>query len=303
MPIYAKFQKASFSGINFPYSQITIQGGLRHHVHEFPHSAGGDLEKMGRKVYVIRFRCPFHDLPGSDLEQSFPQLFPNRLQNLIALFDKETTAELVVPSLGTIKVAATDWQGRAEMSEALSGETWDIEFTEDEERASLIKDIPKYGVAAMRAAGDNLAEQAKKAYDEGRVPGLFELINDAITEVDGVLGEADAYTRLVAAKIHAVADLCGRADREIDELQSPMNHVLLEALKSVWANAVDLSENFGETQDILVYRVPKLMGIGQVSANVYGTTERAFEIMQFNAIPDPFAIPAGTELNYLSDAA
>lgn len=302
MPIYDTFQKAAFNGIVFPYSQIAIKGGIRHHVHEYPHSAGGDVEKMGRKLYTFRFRVPFHDLPGSDLERDFQGLFPDRLKNFLALFDRQATAELVVPSIGTMKCVATDWDGTADMAEALSGETWNFEFIEDEDRASLVKEIPNLGVHALKASALELQTKADK---HGFKPGLFQAINDAVTAVDAVFGVADQNSRLVAAKISAVADLCGRADREIDEFLNPMNHLVLEALKNLWANAVDLAENAPGVAggELVTYRVPRLMSIGEVATNLYGSADRGADIMVLNPIDDPFEIKKGTNLKYLKDAA
>lgn len=306
MAIYETFQSAQFGPIKFPYSQFTIKGGIRFHQHVFPHSPGSDIEKMGRKDYVFRFRVPMHDLPGSNLERDFPQLFPNRLANILALFDRQATRDLVVPSLGTIKALATDWDGTADMGEALSGESWNFEFIEDQDKASLIGDLPGYGMAGLQQAADDLAKKALDAYKKIglRVPGIFERINDAVGVVLGALGTADAYSRLVAAKIEGLAQLCATADNQIDELQDPLNHAMLEALKNVWANAVDLGESLpGIGPAVSIYRVPSLMSIGQVSTNLYGTSERGFEILQLNAIDDAFAIKAGTSLTYVSGLA
>lgn len=301
MPTYPDFQKASFNGTEFPYSQVTIKGGIRHHVHEYPHSPGGDIEKMGRKLYSFRFRVPFHDLPGSKLDQLFPNLFPGRLQTLIRDFDQQFSAALVVPSIGTIQCVATDWDGTGEMADAISGETWNIEFLEDVDQDSLFDSSPALGIHAMGAAAETLQTKAEEHEFE---PGVFQAINDAVGSVLGVLGEADQYSRLVAGKIEAVANLCGTADRELSELQDPMNHVVLEALKDLWANAVDLSQNIPGTGGgpISTYRVPKLMSVGQVASALYGRADRGFDIMQINAIDDPFAIPAGTTLKYVKAA-
>lgn len=295
--IYKTFPSAQFGPVKFPYTQFTIKCGIRHHVHEFPHSAGGDIEKMGRKLYSFRFRIPFHDLPGSNLERDFPQLFPNRLQNLLALFDRQATLPLVVPSLGTIKCVAVDWDGVADMAEALSGDTWNVELLEDEDRASVFATPPQYGVASMLNANEELQNRAAAA---GFKPSIFQKINDAVAAVDGILGRADQYNRLVAAKIHAVADLCGKADREIDALQEPINYLILEALKAVWVNAMDLSENVpGIGPAVAIFRVPTLMGIGQVSTSIYGTSERAMDLLKLNTVEDAFAIKAGTSINYV----
>ena len=302
MPSYPDFQKASFNAINFPYSQVSIKGGIRHHVHEYPHSPGGDVEKLGRKLYVFRFRVPFHDIPGSRLEQDYQGLFVDRLRTLIALFDRQTTADLVVPSVGTMKCVATDWDGTGDMAEALSGETWNFEFIEDVDQASIVKDIPNLGIHAMKAAA---ADLQLKADAHGFKPSIFQAINDAVTAVDAVFGVADQYSRLLAAKIEAVAELCSRADREVKEFLDPMNHAVLEALKDLWANAVDLAQNVPGLQggQLSVFRVPTLMSIGQVATRLYGSAARGTDIMQINPIEDPFAIKAGTELKYVKEAA
>ena len=294
-----KFPFASVTGINFPYSNITIKGGIRHHVHEYPHSPGGDVEKLGRKLYVFRFRIPFPNLPGSKLEQQFQGLFPDRLKNFLALFDRQATAILVVPSIGSMTCVATDWDGTADMATALSGEEWTFEFIEDVDQASVVKAIPNLGVHAMANAVEDLQAKNLKA---GLNPSLFDKLQDAVNEVLGILGEADLYSRLAAGKVEGIADLCGKLDRELKELQDPMNSPVLEALKDVWANAVDLAENIPGVQggQLLTFRVPKVMSIGQVATRLYGSADRGTDIMQINPIEDPFAIPAGFQISYVA---
>ena len=301
MASFPDFQKASFNGINFPYSQISVRGGIRHHVHEYPHSPGGDLEKMGRFVYRFRFKIPFHDLPGSKLDVDFPDLYPARLRNFIALWDRQATAGLTIPNIGTMPCVATQWDGVADMHEALSGETWDVEYTEDVDQASVTKTIPRFGVKSMVASVEELQTLADA---HNFKPGLFQSLNDAIGAVDGLFGSADAYSRLVAGKIEGIAQLCAILDRDTKEFLDPMNHPVVEALKDVWANAQDLvsvvpGKGGGE---LSTFRVPRLMSIGQVATKLYGSADRSVDIMQINPIEDPFAITAGTQLLYVKAA-
>jgi len=299
-----KFQKAQFGDYAFPYSQITIKGGIRHHVHEYPHSPGGDVEKMGRKLYTFRFRVPFHDIPGSRLAVEFQGLFPNRLRNLIALFDRQASLPLVIPSVGTMVCVATDWDGLADMADALSGETWNIEFIEDVDQASIVKALPSLGVASMVAAADNFEALWKKLYFATKPPSIFQAINDLVTAIDGTFGQFEAYSRLVAGKLEGLAQLCQKADSDVAELRDPMNHLVVEALKDVWASAVDLSQNISGPKggELSTFRVPRLMSIGQVATKLYGSADRGIDIMQINPIDDPFAIKAGTELQYVKAA-
>lgn len=294
-----KFPFASFDGINFPYSNITIKGGIRHHVHEYPHSPGGDVEKLGRKLYVFRFRIPFHDLPGSKLDKQFQGLFPDRLKTFLSKFDRQASADLVIPSVGTMKCVATDWDGTADMATALSGEEWTFEFIEDVDQASIVKAVPNLGVHAMANAVESLQAANLVA---GLNPSLFDKLNDAVNELLGILGEADLYTRLAAGKIEGIAQMCQALDRETKEFLDPMNSPVLEALKDVWASAVDLADNIPGVQggQLLSFRVPKVMSVGQVATRLYGSADRGVDIMQINPIDDPFAIPAGFQISYVA---
>lgn len=295
-----KFPFASFDGDNFPYSLISIKGGMRHHVHEYPHSPGGDVEKMGRKLYVFRFRIPFHNLPGSKLEQQFQGLFPDRLKIFISKFDRQASGLLMVPSIGSMKCVATDWDGTADMADALSGETWNFEFIEDVDQAGILGTVPSLGVHAMADAMAALQKVATIA----QIPSAFDELQDAVNSLLALAGEADLYSRLVAGKIEGIANLCGTLDREIKELQDPLNWPVVEALKDVWANAVDLAENIPGVQggQLSTYRVPTLMSVGQIAQALYGSADRGTDIMQINPIDDPFAIKAGTELKYVKAA-
>ena len=296
-PYFSTLPKASFNGLEFPYDSIEIKGSSRHHIHEFPHSAGGDPEKMGRKLYTIRFRGYFHDLPGSDLAQAFRGLLPGRRDQLLDLFEREETKQLVVPNFGSIFAFCTEWTGRADLSESLSGERWELEFLEDDDN---IIDVEGREIASMpQVVVLNDAFQSFWPYDEFK-PSLIQQINDAITSVDGLIGEADAYSNLISAKLLAVADLCSRADRELEELQDPMNHRMLEALKALWSSASDLADNVTSSAGTLsVYRVPRVMAVNQISVQLFGTAEKSFDLLQMNAIDDAFAIPAGTEIKYM----
>jgi len=50
---FENLRKTAFDGIEFPIESIKVKGGLRFHVHEYPHVPGGDAEKLGRRLYEI----------------------------------------------------------------------------------------------------------------------------------------------------------------------------------------------------------------------------------------------------------
>ncbi len=300
MAIFDTYPKASFDGIAFPYSKITIRGGARRHVHEFPHSPGGDPEKLGRKLYEIRFRIPAQELPGSTLDAVYKSLYPTKIFSLVTKWEQEITGDLVIPNMGTMRAYAVDWTRDADMAVSTSGEDLDVEFLEDQDKVLAATELA-YSPAAMVAANEAFQGLVSEEYK----PSIFQKINDAVGEVQGAIGLGDQYSRLAAAKIEQLADLCGQADRELEILQDPMNHPIMQALKDLHANALSLKDTVVSpfSPQIWTFVTPSPMSIGQVSTRIYGTSERAMDLLRMNDIADAFDIKAGTKIRYLTEAA
>lgn len=296
------FPKAAFDGVEFSYSTVSVKGGIRHAIHEFPHSPGGEIEKMGRRPYVITFTAQMHDVPGSNMEKEYPDAYPTNLRRLREKFEKELTGDCVVPTVGTIKAVATSWTQTFE-AHVGSGETFSLEFIEDQDAATLAASVDELGgaVAMFEASDELFAQQELAKLKLAATAGLFQKINDAVTAVQGVIGQADAYSRLVEGKIQAVVNLCAFADSTLAELQDPSNHLVVTALKDLWLASTQLAENVIESRvAIREWVTPKIMTVGQIASNRYGSTERTVDILQLNAFDDAFAIPAGTVVRYLA---
>lgn len=298
----AAFPKAEFKGIAFPFADISIKGAIRYAQHDFPHSPGAEIEKQGRKPYVITLTCPFHHLPGSQLDKQYPELYPTRLRQLRELFEKEITDGLVVPTIGTIPAVATSWT-QTFNAQVATGETVNFEFIEDQDGSNAFNDQTlDYGITQLAELNDELlAAAARKDAMSARAQSVFQDISDKVTAVMAVAGQADAMSRLVEGKIQAVVNLCAFADGQLEDLQNPSNHLVLDALKDLWAASVSLAANVVETRkQLLTYRVPRLMGVNQIAASIYGSTDRSVEILQLNSFEDALAIPAGTLVVYPS---
>jgi prophage DNA circulation protein len=299
------FPRASFDGVEFPYSEVSVKGGIRYSIHEFPHANGGEPEKMGRKPYVITFKTTMQSILGSDLEREYPDAYPTGMRLLREKFEIQLSAALVVPTIGKIRAVATDWIQRFD-AKAPSGESFDIEFLEDQESIFLTSGASGLASSAAAAAeiNDELAAAAALAeFKKEQTLSVFQQINDAVTAVQGAVAMGDAFARVVEGKIRAVVSLCAFADSSLEELQNPQNHLVIAALKDLWLAHVELADNVIETtQTIREWTVPTKMAIGAVSSRLYGTSERGGEILQLNGVDDAFAIPAGTVLRYVADA-
>lgn len=296
------FPKAAFDGIEFFYSEVSVKGGARHALHEFPHAAGAEIEKMGRKPYTITFHAQMHDVPDSDLAREYPDLYPTRLRQLRERFEVELTSDLVVPTVGTIKAMAINWTQRFD-AKTPSGESFDLEFIEDQESATLTDVVVELGgTPAILEANDTAQALAAIAdFKKQATLGFFQQLNDLVTAFEGIAGQADAFSNLVAGKLEGIANLISTADSTLEELQNPVNHQVVNALKDLWLAARETADNIIETrQSVRQYTVPRVMAIGQVAAEIYGDAQRGVEILQLNAIDDAFAIPAGTVLRYVA---
>lgn len=295
--IASELPRASFDGIEFPYTDLSVKGGLRYAQHEFPHSPGAEIEKMGRRPYTITFKAWFHDVPGSPLSTAYPGLH-SRLEELRDKFEKERTADLVVPTIGTIRAVATEWTQQFD-PRVSSGETFELTFIEDQDLATLkeLVDIPD--AQAVISANDDLQAAVMLAKIKS---SIFQQINDAITAVQGVFGMADAMSNLVAGKLHAVSNLCAYADSQVEEMQDPVNHVVVEALKHLWSNAQQAADNIlSSAKTMRHYTTPKTMSVNQIAVQLFGSSEKGFELLQMNDFADPMEIPAGTDVKYLAD--
>lgn len=301
MPTPAEtFQKASFNGIAFPIYRVTVKGGLRHHIHEFPHSPGGEIEKMGRKLYSITMSAFFHDIPLSPMAEDYPDLYPERLFSLQSAFEQELTAPLVIPNLGTLNCVAIDWRRTFDFTQSLSGESVELEFIEDQDRETIFEAV-EFGPGSLKEKTYQLYGLVENS--PHNFPSIFQTINDIVTSIEAIEGIADATSKVLEAKLLQVADLCERASR-ITELQSPENWAIHRALKAVWLAARDLAEDIlGRQSPIHTWRVPRVMSAAEASTAIYRSAEHAIELIQLNPIEDAFAIPEGFNLRYYRAAA
>lgn len=293
-------QRCQFGGIYFPVEEVSLIGTQRHHIHEFPHTPGGALEKLGRRPYIIRIVPVFDDGITTYTKDNGLPLYPDGLERLRLLYEEETTSSLTLPTLGTIQAFMTNFSQRM-VASLRSGERCEFEFVEDQSSRFLLEDLVVVSTAGIQDQAKTLLDLSA---DAGMTDSILDKIQAAAGKVQALLGQADFYATLFEAKVLALVDLCAQADRIVSGFQDPLNHNVLEALKELWASSISLSENIaGKTSKISKYVTPKLMTIQDVSSAVYGTTTQSFDILQLNDVEDAFAIPAGVTMKYYETSA
>ena len=295
MALLDRFPALRFAGIAWPYKRIRIKGGLRDHVHEYPHSPGGAPEKLGRKLYEISIEGIFLE---NLLREELADLY-DRLGQLRAIFEAGRTEDLTLPNIGTIKAYASEW-GQELVAKIRSGEMGDFQFREDQSAAFLANALTQSSPRDFSSKMDTLFEEA----EENGYGSVFDDLQNAVNDVLAVFDQVDLGASLIEAKIRQVAGMCKELDQRIDIFDDPGNHRILDALHELWTSANDLNADLNQKSARLInYIVPQRMAIGDVAAAVYGDAGRGFDILQLNAIDDAFEIPAGAVLRYYQDAA
>lgn len=294
MPVFDQLQRASFFEIPFPVKSVHIRGRLRRHEHEYLRVPGALNEKLGRGLYMIEMEAVFDaNIKG------YGRLWPNSLGQLREIYEQELTGDLVVPTIGTIPAFITEWDQTAEMGRVRSGETLRIPFLEDQTELFLTKALLNVEQKALASSADKF--QATRANFELSAAdrNLFDQIQDAANEVLAARDQVQLYGGLAAAKVAFATELMKEADRTAEALKRPENHELLDALAELWDALIDFGRNLAESpRGARTYTVPRLMSVSDIASAIYGSTERANEIMLNNNLADPFAVPAGEVIIY-----
>lgn len=287
---YAELRDASFEGIRFPWKTYEVKGGIRDHVHEYSHQAGGDPEKLGRKLYEVGFSPIVH---VGLIPREYQDFFPSKLRELRVMFDAQKTGKLVIPHIGEIQAYAVTWSEKAD-SKSISGVDVEWLFREDASASfgqKLVVDTKK--LAATTRDWTIETDVIKPR------PNIFDKISDAALAVLSIKDQLDLYGSLVAAKIEGLVSLIQEADSQVDALKDPDNFGALASLQRLLASTVELANDIADRgQGLQLFTVLFTSSITQVAVSLYGDSSKAAEIMQLNTLDNPLAIPAGTKLVY-----
>ena len=298
LTIWDTFPKASFGAIKFPVESSTIEGGLRDHVHEYPHTPGGAPEKLGRKLYTFKvnavFDTNFDNYPGN---------YPQDLDTLLGNFEQQATQDLRLPQMATaVPCYAFQWT-REQSAKVRSGERVSITFREDQSSLFLFADIVNQGTGSIEFANNNtnatLAEiQAQLAIPPATM-NLFDALSAAVGQVLAIKDQALLYDARFGAMVAQVQNLCGQIESSVGVMQTIAAYPLLEALYQTWAAAQKLSQDLLSQGAVLqTWTNPITQDVGKISIQLYGDTSRVSDLLSLNPFTDSARVLAGTPVNY-----
>ena len=294
-------KKLTFGEDVIRYQTIKVRGGIRRHVHEYPHTPGGAPEKLGRKLYQISLGGVVLADTGDTTTDWGASAWPDKLNRLMLRFEQQITDDLHLPHIGTLKAYAVDWERDLNVLKIRNGETIDISFEEDQSEQFLVSEIVQTAQTGIDAKMSDF--QLKSAMISPQ-PSIFDTIQKAFNEGRALFDQADVWQSLLASKLEQLAQMFRLADQTLDELNKPANYELLAALHELWAATIDLAKDVTMARGGVWknWTVPRDMAVSEASIGIYGDTEHAMDLMQFNLLEDPYNVRAGTSLRYLEAA-
>jgi hypothetical protein len=292
--IFDGFKKAAFGDIEFPYISIGIKGSLRHHVHEYLHRPGAEIEALGRRAYEFRFGCQFHtDMP------SWPDLYPSRLSELVSLCESEQTFDLYVPNLGReVKAKAIDWP-RTLLATVRSGEQVEFVFLEDASARYTADNL--IGVVANSAPTQIAAVQFE--IEKLAIPELTDLLDDLLAELDKWLSVKEDIDRIAEyqhARVAGVFTKC-QALAQAPAMQATLASPAMQATVALWANVARVKNDSLVTSRPLASYTTERDNLSVVDLSMLlfnGSPANAVEILQLNDFDDALNIRVGTRVRY-----
>lgn len=294
MALFDLLQRASFGGFQFPTRDVSVHGGIRHKLHEYPHQPSAKIEKLGRKPYEIEMVVPFHDnLIG------WPDLFPTTLAEIRQLMESEVTKDLLIPTIGTIPAVLVDMSEKMS-SKVRSGVEVTLKWVED---TATKVDFEDLGVTSPDVAAE-LANFTVAAEAVKPRPSLFDSITSLTNSISAIRGEVELAANDVEAKINQCKELITTADRTLDVLRKPdeIAAPVVEAMRNLW-EALDTFERNLQATGVpkIQYLVPRDMSVADISFALYEDGTRGAEIMSLNPMRDPFSVRSGTVLNVYAE--
>lgn len=296
MPAFDDLKSAAFGGVSFSVRRYNVRGNMRDHAHEFPHAPGSLNELFGRRAYMIEMDADF-----SENDRARPNAWSQSLPELRRKFERGERADLYVPTLGTIERAyCTDWDVSFD-ARRRDGETTRFVFREDMQRLEVVEEqaTTKYqNVAAQVTDLSGLLDA------EDLDPDFFSAVMSAATDLVAVVDSAELQADVMASKAEGLAAACRMVDETVEGIKAAEHWRVARAVRDLGATAVavhqDALRKLGPT---MIFTVPTLMTITDVSRAMYGDTDHQLELLQLNGFDDPYAIfPGAVVRGYLLSA-
>lgn len=289
MALVDTYERASFGGIEFPYTELSIKGSLDHHVHKYLHRPGGEIENLARHLYEFKFSCDFHDR-----YRRYPNIITD-LARLVGMCEAGDTQELVVPSVGRYKVKATEWTKRI-LGALRSGGPVTFAFLEDSTAEFTAATLIVTGAANSLP---QIATVFKQEMDAIGRPDLGDRLVVSVNSYISARNNIDVSGVGTPASIKPVINTC-RSISADQAFQDPRNTKGSMVLGEVWATAINIAKtNPLSPTPASQFTTTSPTSIMELAMQFYGRSDRSAALLAINNFADALHIPAGTVVNFL----
>ena len=162
MTAFQNLSKASFDGIAFPVATYRLPAAFDHH--QYPHSPGGAVEKLGRELYRVRYgdlRPTRHGLRRQPLAgRSVGSSRSMGARSHVGAHDSDHWRD---------STYCKSWVERVTPATRQSGVEVELEFVEDQSQAFLVNSIIQITSTTLQSAGTEFDEQFQPLLDGGTV--------------------------------------------------------------------------------------------------------------------------------------
>lgn len=289
MDLLDTYERASWNGIEFPFSSISIRGSLDHHIHKYLHRPGGEIENLARHLYEFKFDCDFHNR-----YRKYPNIISD-FGRLISLCEDGETHELVLPGFGRFQVKAINWDTKI-VTTLRSGHPISFTFLEDS-----TAQFTALTLIATRAS-NSLPQIATIFKQEANLLGRPDLGNQLVIAVNNyVVGRnvEDSTTGTGATAINSVTNTCKTISSD-SVFQNPKSTKASLVLQEAWSTAITIAEsNPLSPTSVNRFTTPAPTSVMKLAMQFYGRSDKAATILAVNNFTDALRIPSNTLVNFI----
>jgi hypothetical protein len=301
--VFDTWKQLSFGGIEFPFTDITIRGSQRFHLHEYIKRPGGEVEKLARKAYEISVRCEFIDtiVPIHSFSR-YVDLYPGKLSRLLSLCEEGNTQDLFLPPMGkSLRCKATNWT-RSITAAKRSGEAVEFSFLEDSTEAFQVQNIIGAQSAAIWPQTVSVQTEVEALNDVNAKDALDRLMDSVTKWLDTVDRLNDEF-EYQTARIDEVVARCS-ALAAVPALGTTAAATANRALVRLWATAVRVRDSQASaSRPLLGFLVPRAgMSIVDVSFALYQSPANVVDLLRLNMLDDAMSLPKNLPIRYRAAA-
>lgn len=248
----ASFQVDGGEQILFLVLDVTDTGGNRIAPRKRPYQRGVKLDTTGAKEGTIEITAPFHnDLSEPGIEGTV-QLYPNRLDALIAAMATGKTGTLHLPWKRNLRVKGESWRRHETSADMRGGAVLSITFIEDNEDNLDREAFERVSVKA------NVAREAIIIGSEMEAMGSW----------DGSLADIQEFASNLAALLNAPSEYAGT----ILQAATSLRRSILTVFDAINANAPGVGALGGaEGADTRI----KLLGLLELAAGAIDSSRES----------------------------